>query len=384
MDSVFVYYKPVTGKNYIGNDSLCKSIGNLLLQEENILLYAPPKSGRKSTIQNSLLGLRSRGESFNTVDFSFMNIRDAATAFGTLGSGILRAAGLSVNHESIETLLEGSCWQMNPEAGPKDGNFLYPGSGEALSENDIDTILRLPSRLEEKGSGRTFVVLDEFQNILLLEEGENILHIMERSLKRIADRASRGGAFIFTGSSFNAMREIFDVRKFFFRQFEKLEIPQIEAKDIIEHIIKGFLVSGKVVDKELLLGACKLFRGNMWYMRHFASLCDSFSKGYIMEPIFLEALDAIISIHQPRFESTMNNLTSFQVNLLKAIVNGETRFSSAETIRKYDLNSSANVRRLKDALCKKEIVTPGRDEELIILDPLFEYWVGKYYFCKKD
>ena len=49
-------------------------------------------------------------------------------------------------------------------------------------------------------------------------------------------------------------------------------------------------------------------------------------------------------------------------------------------IKQYGLNSSANVRRLKDALCKKEIVTFDEDETPIVLDPLFEYWVRKEYF----
>ena len=38
------------------------------------------------------------------------------------------------------------------------------------------------------------------------------------------------------------------------------------------------------------------------------------------------------------------------------------------------------MRRLKDALCKKEIVFFDEEETPILLDPLFEYWVRKYYF----
>ena len=50
-------------------------------------------------------------------------------------------------------------------------------------------------------------------------------------------------------------------------------------------------------------------------------------------------------------------------------------------ISRYKLNSSANVRRLKDALCKKEIITFDADELPHFLDPLFEYWVTKRYFA---
>ena len=59
---------------------------------------------------------------------------------------------------------------------------------------------------------------------------------------------------------------------------------------------------------------------------------------------------------------------------------GYLRFSTSEIIRKYSLNSSANVKRVKDALMKKEILTFDADDKPSFLDPLFEYWIKKYYF----
>jgi hypothetical protein len=70
--------------------------------------------------------------------------------------------------------------------------------------------------------------------------------------------------------------------------------------------------------------------------------------------------------------------------MLKATVDGVTRFSSAEVIRKYGLNSSANVKRVKDALMKKEILQFDEADNPVIIDPLFEYWVKKYYFEVKE
>ena len=76
----------------------------------------------------------------------------------------------------------------------------------------------------------------------------------------------------------------------------------------------------------------------------------------------------------------MSDLTTFQVSLLRAVVDGHVKFSSAEVIKKYGLNSSANVRRLKDALCKKEIITFDENDVPQIIDPLFEYWVTRNFF----
>ena len=49
-------------------------------------------------------------------------------------------------------------------------------------------------------------------------------------------------------------------------------------------------------------------------------------------------------------------------------------------IEKYVLNSSANVRRVKDALQKKEILYFTDNDEPVIIDPLFEYWLRNNYY----
>ena len=160
-----------------------------------------------------------------------------------------------------------------------------------------------------------------------------------------------------------------------------MHLSPVDEKNIVEHIIKGFLSSGKVIDRDLVAGACRLFKCNLFYINHFTSICDSLSKGYIMEPVLLEALQSVVAVHSGRFVAMMSDLTTFQVNLLHAVIDGYTKFSTAEVIRKYGLNSSANVRRLKDALMKKEILTfEGQDERPVLLDPLFEYWLRNTYF----
>jgi hypothetical protein len=97
----------------------------------------------------------------------------------------------------------------------------------------------------------------------------------------------------------------------------------------------------------------------------------------------MEALKTIISIHEPRFYAIVNDLTDHQLSLLLAILDGVTRFSASEVIEKYRLNSSANVRRVKDALKKKEVITFNEKDEPVIPDPLFEYWVSNHVFERR-
>lgn len=144
--------------------------------------------------------------------------------------------------------------------------------------------------------------------------------------------------------------------------------------------MKGFVAGGKVLDRDLLQGVIRMFRNNIWYINHFFFICDSLSKGYISELTLNDALAGMISVHEPRFVSIMDDLTGFQERLLKAVLDGNVKFSTTEVIDKYRLNSSANVKRLKDALMKKEVIMFNDKDEPVIQDPLFEYWLRKFYF----
>ena len=177
------------------------------------------------------------------------------------------------------------------------------------------------------------------------------------------------------------MKEIFEHRRYFYRMVERIRLEPVAYRDIENHIIRGFYVSGKVIEKEYIREVCTTLRSNIFYINHFAAICDGLTRGFVSAPVVQQSMLSLVAMHEPRFIATMNGLTNFQVSLLRAILDGETKFSSSEVISRYGLNSSANVGRLKDALAKKEIVTFRPDGSAIILDPLFEYWVRTVFFA---
>ena len=382
MDSPFIYDKYVTGKNFIGRKGDCAILSNMLVQGENICIYEPPRSGKTSLVQQTLFNMRMSGKQFLAGEFSALSIRTAEAFVCALGSTVVRmlAATPSEYGEIIGRYLGGTHFVFDP------GNF--SDHDEVVSMNwdlepsDIEAMLRLPYRLARDRRTRMILIIDEFQDILLADGGDDLLREMDRIVKD--ESPGSGFSYIFSGSMVNAMKDIFEVKGRFYRHVERVTLQKVDEREIADHVIKGFLSSGKVMERNLLLGACRLLRNNLWYINHFVAICDSKSKGYIMEPVLVEALSSIISLHEWRFRDMMNGLTTHQVNLLRAIVDGCTKFSGSEVVRKYSLNSSANVKRVKDALMKKEIVTFTREDEPVILDPLFEYWVKKHYFGIKD
>lgn len=376
----FIYNKHVTGKNFIGRKKDTEILQNLLSQGENISIYEPAKSGKQSLLQQTFFNMRIATRRFSIAEVSFLNVRTVADLTMRLGAAVIKAMAQSPEQYAslVATYLSGTHFVFDAQMYETKESIL--ALSWDIDDDDIRAIMTLPYRMAAERNMPLYVYISEFQNVMLTEDGEKVCRIMEEVFKARTDADRKAACFIMCGSQVNAMKEIFEKRHFFYRQHEHVRLSPIDSKEIIDHTVRCFLNSGKVVERDLMLGVCKLFRDNVWYINHFASICDSLSKGYMMEPIMVEALESVIAIHEPRFYATMNDLTTFQVCLLRAIVDGHTRFSSAEVIRHYNLNSSANVRRLKDALCKKEIVTFNEDDEPQILDPLFEYWVRKYYF----
>lgn len=378
-----MYSKYVTGKGNIGRKTEARAIANLLGQGENIVIYEAPKTGKTSLVQQAFFNMKSSGADFVSAGVSLLNVRTLRDLATRLGSEVLHAAYGSPQDYSpiVEALLPDTHFVFDPQR--------YADCGEILSLNweldqdDLKAALSLPYRAARKCGRKIYVLLDEFQNIMLTEDGDRACRLMEEVFRELDAEDKAAASYIFTGSKVNAMHEIFGTKKYFFRQAERVKIGEIDTREIIDHVIRGLLASGKVIDRDLLLGVCKLFRNNICYINHFSAICDSLTKGYIMEPILNEALSTIVSIHEPRFIATMEDLTTFQVSLLRAVLDGQTKFTSSDVIEQYALNSSANVRRLKDALCKKEIITFSDNGVPSVIDPLFEYWARRYYFEMK-
>ena len=380
MDTAFVYDNHVTGKNFVGRKTECTVLSNLLEAGENVCIYETPKAGKTSLVQQSLYNMRAAGKPFIVAYVDLLSVRTRRGFLKKFGGSLIRAAYSTPSDYAavIAKHLEGTHFVFDhAQFASKEDIVCMNWDADA---NDIYMMTCLPQRIAEEKGMPVYVVFRDFQNVMQTDDYEVIFNTMEKVFAERDRSISPKSAFVFCGSMVNAMKYIFAEKKYFYRQVNHLPLSAIDDKDAIEHIVRGFRSSGKVIERDLALGACKLFRSDMWYLNQFFSICDSMSKGFINEAILVDALNAVIAVHEPRFKVLINDLTDHQLSLLKAVLDGVVKFSASDVIERYSLNSSANVRRVKDALRKKEIITFNDKDEPVILDPLFEYWVSRYYF----
>lgn len=381
MDTPFVYDKYVTGKNFIGRKTECMILGNLLKAGEHVSIYEPPKTGKMSVIHQTFYNLKNEGYHFMVAFVDMLNVRTLSDFLLKFGTSVMKSVASTPDDFAriVSTHLDDTHFVFD--------RVRFMTCGEVVSlnwepdRNDISKMMELPVKLANEKSLPYIVVLKEFQNLMNADEYEDVFKIMETQMKGRDRSNPHHATYLMSGAMVNAMKFIFEEKRYFYRLVNHVAFSPVDDKEIIEHIVKGFLNGmGKSFDRNLAMGACSLFKSNLWYMNHLAAICDALSKGFVTENMMTDALNSMISVHEPRFISIVNDLTDHQLSLMRAVMDGVVKFSASDVIEKYHLNSSANVRRVKDALKKKEVITFNEKDEPVVLDPLFEYWICRYYF----
>lgn len=380
MNEPFVYHKPVTGTEYIGRASETRGLSNMLSSGENVVIYEPPRTGKHSLVSQALY-LNSSGSSFGTARVDLLGIRHSRDFASAFGSAVINSCCSSAAEceEAVRLLLGGTRLVFDPaQYSSRLAASVSPAWD--LDEEDFKALFRLPYRLAEMKDRRVIVILDEFQCMAQLDDAELPIRLMEAVLKAERESGPGKASYVFCGSRINAMHEIFGVRKRFFHLVERVRLTAVQESDIVAHVNKGFNASGKVMDRTLIMGACRLFRNNLYYINQLCAICDSLTRGYVVEATVHDALERMLAIYWTRYSSVMQDLTTFQLSLLKAVLEGHSKFTGADVIEDYSLNSSANVKRLKDALCKKEVISFDENGNPYVIDPLFEYWAREHFF----
>lgn len=379
METPFVYDKYITGKYFLGRKKECSVMANLLAAREHVSLYEPPKTGKMSLIRQTLINMRSNGVQFVAPFVDMLSVRTLSDFLLAFGTSVLKASASTPEEFSriVKTHLADTHFVFDHMRYSMDEELVSLNWTPDL--NDVEKMMRLPVEMAKEKKVPYIVILNEFHNILNAAEGEKVLKILEAQFALREEPYT--ATFVMSGGMVNAMKYIFEEKRFFYRQANHIALTKVDEREIVEHVVKGFLnMTGKSFDRNLAMGACELFQSNLWYVNHLAAICDALSKGFVTEAMMTEALNSMISVHEPRFISIVNDLTDHQLSLLRAVLDGVVKFSASDVIEKYHLNSSANVRRVKDALKKKEVLTFNEKDEPVILDPLFEYWVSTFYF----
>lgn len=153
------------------------------------------------------------------------------------------------------------------------------------------------------------------------------------------------------------MNELFEKKSLPFYKFgDAIYLQKIGTADWIDYICGRFEATGKHISKELAEKICQKVDNHSSYVQQLAWLVWIHTDKIATEQDFEEAYQDIIDQNTPLFEKQTESLTTYQMNFLRAILDGiHSEFTTQEVLQKYQLGSSANVSIVKRALVKKSL-----------------------------
>ena len=152
-------------------------------------------------------------------------------------------------------------------------------------------------------------------------------------------------------------------------------IDKIPEQEWVEYICHQFAATGKSISQDLAALICKYAECQSSYVQHLSWIAWYKTEGHADKETIDSALSDLLKQNSVFFQRDVESLTSLQLNFIKALADGvETGFSKKEYIRKYNLESSANIQAVKKALISKEYIETDNDR-IYISDPMFKIWV---------
>lgn len=245
--------------------------------------------------------------------------------------------------------------------------------GIAPSAIDIDSILDLPEKIAKAKNCRVVVCIDEFQQI-----GEYNQSIYFQRKLRTHWQHQQSASYCLFGSKKHMMNELFEKSNNPFYKFgELINLKKISQADWTSFIIKQFEASGKAIPETIATQICQLTDNYSSYVQQLAWLVWIRYDKDNLQSILNQSYEELLDHSSVLFEQQTQDLTSYQMNFLRAIIEGVGKdFSSKEIMQRYDLGTSGNVSRLKDALIKKELIDLS-DGRYHIADPVLKEWLRR-------
>lgn len=239
--------------------------------------------------------------------------------------------------------------------------------------NDVDEILQLPEKIALKKGCNIVVCIDEFQQIAEFNDSTTF----QKRLRTVWQLQKQVSYCLF-GSKKHLMNELFEKQSLPFYKFgDAIYLQKIGTTYWVDYICSRFKTTGKNISRELAEKICLMVENHSSYVQQLAWLVWIHTDSDASESALKAAYQDLIDQNTTLFEKQTESLTTYQMNFLRAVINGvHDEFSSQEVLQKYKLGSSANVNIVKRALVKKELIEIEK-RQVEIPDPVMKAWLKK-------
>lgn len=371
----FIFGVAASGENFTDREKETARLVSNFTHGVNTVLISPRRWGKTSLVRKA--NKLAESDRLKIVYLDIFSCRSDREFYDAFASAILKQTSSKFDElmENAKIFLS----RISPKftVGPDPLSDFSVSLEMNPKPDDVDEILGLPQKIAEKKGIRIVVCIDEFQQIAEFKDSKTF----QKRLRTVWQHQNLVSYCLF-GSKKHLMNELFEKRSLPLYKFgDAMYLSKISTADWVEYICERFESTGKHISKELAERISTEVDNHSSYVQQFAWLVwvQTKENKTATEQNFSDAHQDLIDQNTPLFEKQTENLSAYQMNFLRALVNEvHSEFTAADVLQRYQLGSSANVSIVKRALIKKELIeTAGKQVHLA--DPVMRLWLKQEF-----
>jgi uncharacterized protein len=371
----FIFGKIARNTDFANREDEVSRMVTNYLSKTNCILVSPRRWGKSSLVNKSAQVAMKKDKKLRVVFIDLYNIRNEEEFYQLLAKSVLLASNSKIN-----------------EIVDKAGKFLgklvpklsfSPDPNSELNINfdwknvkkNPDDILNLSENLAREKNIKFLICIDEFQNISVFDDS-----LAFQKKLRANWQTHEHSNYCLYGSKRHMLMDVFtSVSMPFYKFGDIIFLQKIEKKALSRFVIKRFKDTGKLIDKKSADLIVDKAECHPYYVQQLAQLVWLRTNHKCTNEIVEIAHEGLILQLDFLFHNMTDDLSTTQVNFLKALLSGVKQLSSKQTLDDFKLGTSANVQKIKRSLENKEIIDLF-DNSITILDPMYKYWLKHKYF----
>jgi hypothetical protein len=374
MEIPFVYGKIVADNDFTDREEETRKLVANFLSQTNTAIISPRRWGKSSLVNKAIESVSKSDRSILFVKINAFKCETPQDFYELFAKRTVE--GISSSAEALLTNAKEFISRLLPKLSVSGPAGQYEMSfGVDLKNNPIDEdILDLPQQIASKKKKKVVVCIDEFQQIGEFPGTDRFQKILRSHWQEQPDVA-----YILYGSKKHMMLNIFgEYGSPFYKFGDLMFLPKISGENWIAYIRDRFTQTGKSIPDAVAGHLAALVENHPYYVQQLAQYSwlrtDKVCSEEIVDASFQGMLDSL----NLQFVNLMDSLTEKQRSFLCAVSDGVGNLSAVETLSRYRLGTSGNIRILKSALKKRDLIEEtGRRVE--IQDPVFNRWIQRIY-----
>ena len=374
MEIPFVYGKIVADNDFTDREEETRKLVANFLSQTNTAIISPRRWGKSSLVNKAIESVSKSDRSILFVKINAFKCETPQDFYELFAKRTVE--GISSSAEALLSNAKEFISRLLPKLSVSGPAGQYEMSfGVDLKNNPIEEdILDLPQQIASKRKKKVVVCIDEFQQIGEFPGTDRFQKILRSHWQEQPDVA-----YILYGSKKHMMLNIFgEYGSPFYKFGDLMFLPKISGENWIAYIRDRFAQTGKSIPDAVAGHLAALVENHPYYVQQLAQYSwlrtDKVCSEEIVDASFQGMLDSL----NLQFVNLMDSLTEKQRSFLCAVSDGVRNLSAVETLSRYRLGTSGNIRILKSALKKRDLIEEtGRRVE--IQDPVFNRWIQRIY-----